>query len=51
MTHEWTLRGWDHAHRGDNPRVVIIGADSDHDAAHRCLVVCNVILKATTNAR
>lgn len=49
MTHEWAIRGWPHPEKGDHPRVFIVGAESDHEAAWRCLVVTNVLLKATVN--
>jgi hypothetical protein len=51
MTHEFQVQGWEHDRHGDHPRIVIIGAASDHDAAFRCYIAVNVIAKATSNGR
>jgi hypothetical protein len=50
MTFTWSLQGWPDPRKGDNPRVVIIAPEDTDDAAYRCMVFCNVIVKATSNA-
>jgi hypothetical protein len=49
MTWTWQLRGWEDPRHGDDPRMVIVGAESEREAAFNCYVAVNVLAKATPN--